>query len=121
VTDLNPLSQLEVESEIRRLSDRLTRLTEKQATHAQEAAQADVDLKFKQAKVWLDLRGRGGTVAEKEAAVLTETSLYYEKAKLADAVLKADHEAGRNLRAQLDALRTLAANIRHHVAEGFGG
>lgn len=119
--DLNPLSQLEVESEIRRLSDALTELTQKQAAHAQEAAQTDVDLKFQQAKTRIGLIGKEGTVAEKDALVQVETSLCYQKAKLADAVLKADHEAGRNLRAQLDALRTLAANIRHHVAEGFGG
>jgi chromosome segregation ATPase len=123
VPDLNPLSQLEVESEIRRLSDRLTELTTAQADHAQEAAQADVTLKLKQARAWLDLRGHGGLKDEKEAQVLEQTALFYQAAKLADAVLKADHEAGRNLRAQLDALRTLAANIRDqvHYATGRGG
>jgi chromosome segregation ATPase len=121
--DLNPLSQHEVETEIRRLSDRLTFLTQHQATIAREAAQADVDYKLKHARTLLELRGHGGTVGEKEAQVLQICSQEYENAKIAEAVWKADQEAGRNLRSQLDALRTIAANIRDQVyhAVGRGG
>jgi hypothetical protein len=123
VTDLNPLSQLEVESEIRRLSELLSALTENQAVHAQESAQADVALKLKQARGLVGRIGHKGTVGEKDAEVLVECEREFQRAKLAEAILKADHEAGRNLRAQLDALRTIAANIRDqvHHATGRGG
>jgi hypothetical protein len=123
VPDLNPLSQLEVESEIRRLSDALTELTVAQAAHAHESAQADVDLKLRQARSLIGKIGDKGTVGEKDAKVLDECADLFERAKLAEAILKADHEAGRNLRAQLDALRTIAANIRDqvHHATGRGG
>jgi hypothetical protein len=123
MTDLNPLSQLEVEAEIRRLSGRLEFLTQHMASAARQAAQADVDYKLKQARALIDKIGHGGTVGEKEAAVLAECAEEFERWKLEEAVLKADQEAGRNLRAQLDALRTIAANIRPQVAHpsGVGG
>jgi hypothetical protein len=123
VPDLNPLSQHEVEAEIRRLSERLSFLTQHVTVAARDAARADVDHKLKHARKLLDLRGHEGTVGEKEAAVLVECADEFEAAKIAEAVYKADQEAGRNLRAQLDALRTIAANIRDQVyhPKGVGG
>lgn len=112
MSDLDPLSQIQVEDEIRRLSNELTKATSFNAQAAERAAQADVDYKLARARALIDLRGKGGTVPEKEATVLASVATQFENAKLAEAIYEASKEKGRNLRTQLDALRTIAANIR---------
>jgi hypothetical protein len=123
MTDLEPLSQLEVESEIRRLSGQLTFLTQHMGTVAREAAQADVDYKRAHAKTILSLIGHEGTVAQHEAKAVEACADEMARAKIADAVWKADREQALNLRAQLAALQTLAANQRVAIdySHGRGG
>jgi len=123
MTDLDPLSQDQVEREILRLSGELTRQTIMVRTSAQQAAQGDVDHKRATAMAWLERVGREGTVPEKEAAVTVACIAEYREWKLADAVFRADREKGQNLRSQLDALRTIAANQRAAIdySRGTGG
>lgn len=110
---LDPMAQAEVESEIRRLSRELEKLSVAIGDAATRAAQADVDYKREYARGIVCHRGKGGTVAERDALVHGEVEAEYEKKQLAEAVYRTFQERGRNLRAQLDALRTIAANVRH--------
>lgn len=121
---MDPMAQLEVESEIRRLSQELTKQTEQQAKYAEAAGRAQVDYKLAAARRLLELRGKGnGTVDEKNADVHVTCADQYEQMMLTEAVHKASIERGRNLRAQLDALRSINANVRAVVADhpGYGG
>lgn len=118
--DLNPMAQLEVEREIMRLSHQLTQVTEEVAAAATEAATTDVDYKLAYARKMLDLRGETGTVALKDALALDACASQFEAMKIAEAVYKALQEKGRNLRAQLDALRSINANVRSVVSNAHG-
>jgi len=115
MNDVNPLAQDTVEREILRLSRRLSELTENIASASTAAAQTDVNYKRAHSKVWLGLRNFEGTIPEKEAAAVEATIAELEASKLAEATYRALQEAGRNLRAQLMALQTIAANIRAAV------
>ena len=125
MTDLDPLSQLQVEDEIRRLSRTLTDITEDVAEAATNEARTEVAYKLAHARKLLDLVHRQfkGTVAEKEATCLTECAGEFEAMKIAEAIYKACRESGQNVRAQLGALQTIAANVRQSVAysQGRGG
>lgn len=110
--ELNPMAQHDVEAEIHRLSQALTDNTQAVAELATKAAQADVDYKLANARSWVANRGKGGTVAEREALIHLDVAEFYERKQLSEAVYKSAREKGTNLRAQLDALRTIASNIR---------
>lgn len=114
--DLDPMAQHDVEREIHRLSKELTHNTQQVAELATVAAKADVAYKLANARAWVANRGKGGTVAEKEAAIHVEVAEQYERKMLTEAVYKSAREKGTNLRAQLDALRTIAANVRAVVS-----
>ena len=123
MSDLEPLSQQQVEDEISRLSGQLTTNTVDNREAAMQAAKADVAYKLAMARGWIRERGHKGTVAEKEADILLSCEREFEDHKLTEAVYKATQEKGRNLRAQLDALRTVNANIRASIdySHGRGG
>ncbi len=112
-TPAEPLSQHAVESEIMRLSALAESVTHKLAVRAREAAEADSAYKAGHAKAFL-LADGSVAVREAEAAVLCE-ELYRQK-RATEALLLSATEAGRNTRAQLDALRSIAANLRALVA-----
>lgn len=120
---VNPLAQAEVEEQIMRLSHRLSQITQEVADAAVSQAKAEAAYKRLAARAWLDLRGHKGTVPEKEAEVMERCGQEYEDMKIAEAVSKASYESGRNVRTQLEALRSIAANIRAAVAypTGRGG
>jgi hypothetical protein len=135
MSDLDPMAQVQVEEKILILSRQLTQVTEEVADALMEAAQADAAYDLAKAKALLyggpqtenaALRGetgRKGTVPEKQAAALIAVENLFIRAKTTEAVAKASLEAGRNLRANLDALRSLNTNIRDRVlhAAGRGG
>lgn len=115
---VDPLSQVSVEREILRVAGLLDHQVGEIAKRARAAASAEVDHKLAHAKALL--RQEGGTVAEREARALIECAETYALHKGADAVLLAAQEAGRSLRAQIDALRTLAANQRAAITTSEG-
>jgi hypothetical protein len=122
VTDpTRPLSAMEIEAEVWRLSQRLDQQVGLVAKRSRDAATADVAWKIANAKAIL--RVEGATVAEREAKALLECEGEYAAHREADAVLLAAQEAGRSLRAQIDALRTLSASQRAALtyATGEGG
>jgi hypothetical protein len=116
-----PLSPDEITSEIRRISSRLDFQVGEIAKRSRHAAEAEVAYKLAHARQILEVEGP--TVAEREAKALLACAKEYAEHKGADAVLLAAQEAGRSLRAQIDALRTLSASHRAALtnAEGYGG
>lgn len=104
-----PISQVHIESEIVRLSDLAEQVTQKLAQRARSAAEADVAYKVAHAKALLQAEG-AQYVRDAEATVQCERELGEKKST--EALLLAAQEAGRNYRAQLDALRSINANHR---------
>lgn len=113
---LDPMSQIQVEQEIHRLSQELTKQTEEHANLAVRAAKADTQYDLAHARALLGtpkvIDGEKLTVAEREAKALIAVEDEVSENNLAEAIYRASVERGRNLRAQLDALRTIAANVR---------
>lgn len=113
--DTNPV---EVESEIRRLCELLEKATQLTARRARDAAVADAQYKRAWAQAVLDAKvghppdGKGPTVSEVEARAALQTDKEYVQKRSTEALLQSSIEAGRNIRAQLDALRSIAANMR---------
>lgn len=93
-----------------RLSARAEVVTHDIAKRSQ--AEADADIAWKMAHARAILRAVGATVGEREAKALLECEDEYRAKRESEAVLLATQEAGRNVRAQLEALRSVNANIR---------
>lgn len=113
-------AQVDVEAEILRLSNLAEKVTTALAKRATESAEKDGA--YRSAHAHAILRSKG-TVAEREAQAAIDTEVQYLDRKLAEAKLDAAKEAGRNYRAQLDALRSINANLRGAIlhSEGVGG
>ena len=114
--DFIPLNPMEVESEIIRLSNVLETRTS-DFTHAiRRAAEAEARYKYRCAQVLLEVIDRYAgvrtTVQEREARVEMETADEHAAYLIDTAMAKSVKEALTALRAQIDALRTLAANHR---------
>ncbi len=115
-----PLSDIEISAEVWRISGLLDFQVGEIAKRARAAAEADHAYKVAYAKAVL--RVEGATVAERDAKALLECEQEHLDHKVADAVLLAAQEAGRSLRSQIDALRTLSAAQRAALtySEGVG-
>lgn len=112
---MDVLSQAEVEQELMRLSAMAEKALQELAKRARAAAEAEV--KHKVARAQALLRAEG-TVAEREARADVETEQLFLERKMAEALLLSAQEAGRTYRAQLEAIRSVNANLRGLVAEG---
>lgn len=112
-----------VEQEILRLSEKLDTATQEMATRSRAFADADAAYQVAYAQAKLQVRdaerglsrGERSTVDEVEARAAIATQAEYRAKLHAEALLKTVQEAGRNRRAQLDALRSIAANVRHLI------
>lgn len=112
-SEWQPLAPVGVEADIRRLCGLLEELTADLAQAARTAALADAAYKREHAKSLLGARGiEKSTVGEREAVADLECADEYEARRISEAVLMAKQESGRNIRAQLDALRSINANLR---------
>lgn len=110
-------AQGDVEAEILRLSELAEKVTTLLAKRATESAKKDAAYRAAHARAVLK---SSGTVAEREAQAALDTMVEYLDRKLAEAKLDAAKEAGRNYRAQLDALRSINASIRHAITYASG-
>lgn len=108
------LSQMNVESEIYRICGLAEKVTTEIAERARDAAETDANYKKAHASAFLMAQGK--TVGDREAVSALETAHEYTLRRIAEARLLAAQEAGRNYRAQLDALRSINANMRSQVA-----
>ena len=104
-----PIAQVDIEAEIVRLAAKAEAITQKLGVRAREAAQADVAYKIAHAKAFLLAEG-AQYLRDAQATVATEDE--YAARKSTEALLLSAQEAGRNVRAQLDALRSINANHR---------
>lgn len=111
---MDVLSQAEVEQELMRLSAMAEKALQELAKRARAAAEAEV--KHKVARAQALLRAEG-TVAEREARADVETEQLFLERKMAEALLLSAQEAGRTYRAQLEAIRSVNANLRPLVSE----
>lgn len=121
VTDAGELlTQADVERRIMKLSDELDELTHALDQQARAAGEAEGDYKvaFHAARVTaraiLDGNGPGGRVTNDEAEdfAMEKSEDEFRTYKVAEAVYQSGRDALRAKMSQLDALRTIAANIR---------
>jgi hypothetical protein len=106
-------NQLEVESEILRLSARLENATDEYQRLITLEASAEVD--YKKAKAQATLKSNEGTVQQREAQALLAVADEFVQYRISEALASSQKELLHSLRAQLSALQTLAANIRAQV------
>lgn len=106
-------SQVDVESEILRLSAKLEHATDDLAALLQTEAGAEVAHKRAMAKAMLE--ATGSTVSEREAQSILKCVDQLLDRRISEALASAQKELCHSLRAQLSALQTLAANIRAQV------
>lgn len=107
------LAPVEVENEIWRISALCEKVTTEIAQRARAAAEADVAYKLANAKAML--RSDGKTVGDRESEAIQVCEDEYRARRITEALLLAAQEAGRNYRAQLDAMRSINTNLRHQV------
>lgn len=113
-----PLTAHEVEETIQHTLAMLGELVEDYALIAENAAISDVDFKRDQAHALLAVtdaaarRGRKMTADERAARVEAEVNDQRRVAAIAGATRESTREAMSTHRARLEALRTLAANVR---------
>lgn len=104
------LTQADVERELARLVQASEDVAHDIAARAEEAARAEHTYKIAYAKALLRAEG---TVALREAQALLAVEAEHLGRKVADARLLAAQETARTIRAQLDALRSVNATVRH--------
>lgn len=111
-TRTNPISQVEVETEIMRLMELLEEHTEAFEQLATDSAKKEALYKSNWAKEYLSAKG---SIREREAWAdykLSDESYDY---KISEALVKAKREKLISLRTSIDALRTLNANVRTQI------
>lgn len=111
------LSPTEVEAQIMRVSAALEEETSNYAEVCEVAARAEADYKLAWSRSLItvanDHRGdRTVTASEREAIADRDASDTFRVWKINDARRAASKEALLSLRARIDALRTLSANLR---------
>jgi len=111
------LSQGEIESAIMRLSEELEAETYRYADIADLAATAEADYKLEAARLLIGLANTPTkmTAVEKHARVDAQCDAPYRVWKINEARRQASKESLLSLRARLDSLRTLSANIRNQT------
>lgn len=104
-----PISQVEIEQEIIRLTSMLEDETETFEALAVDAAEKEADYKASWAKEYLSAKG---SIREREAWADYKLEIQIHNHKIAEALVKSKRERLSSLRTSIDALRTLAANVR---------
>jgi hypothetical protein len=107
-----PITQIEIEEEIVRLTSLLEDETETFEVLAQDAANKEATYKTMWAKEYLSAKG---SIREREAWADYKLEEQIFGWKVSEALVKAKRERLSSLRTNIDALRTLAANVRHQV------
>lgn len=115
--DYTPLTQADVERRIMALSDTMESETHTYRQQAREAAEAEADYKLAHHRQIIAIAATGTkqTAAVREARAALAVADDYRLAKIKAAQLDATKQLLSTLRAQLDAVRTLAANVRHQT------
>jgi len=108
------LTQGEIEADIMRVADEIEEQTHVYADVAHDAAVREADYKLRVARAIVSLSASEArmTAAEKQARADVQAAEELREWKIADARLKATKESLLSLRARMDALRSLSANVR---------
>jgi len=107
-----PISSIEVEQELVRLTNILESETEEFESLAKDHAEKEAAFKKQWFKEYL---GADGAVKQRESLAGFKTSDLYYDAQVSEALVKAKRERLNSLRTSCDALRTIAANVRSQV------
>lgn len=107
-----PVTQIEIENEIIRLSSLLEEETEKYAVLIEDQAKKEARHKKNWAQAYL---AADGSIKERESWATYQEAEGEFDLKIAEALAKAKREKLTSLRTSLDSLRTLAANLRVQV------
>lgn len=105
------LTQVDVESRIEALCAELERQVTAYAHVAEQRAAAESDFKFLYSRALVEQTTKV-PVATKEAVAHLKASNSFREWKLFEAREKATQQALTSIRAQLDSLRTISANVR---------
>jgi len=104
-----PISQIEIEEELLRLTRMLEEETDVFAALIKDQAEREAEYKSGWAKEYL---GADGPVNQRQSWADYALSDLFFQMKIADALVKAKREKLLSLRTSIDSLRTLAANLR---------
>lgn len=107
-----PISQVEIEKELIRLTQLLEVETDEFAVVAEDHAKKEARYKKSWAMTYLS---KEGSVKERESWSDYENADDLFDVKVADALMRAKREKMHALRTSIDALRTLAANVRNQT------
>ena len=112
------LTQGEIEDAIVGLSENLEALTYTYSDLSDLAAETEADYKIKHSRALVGFAADPGikmTAAEKQARVDVHCAAELRAWKMAEARRQSTKEALLSIRARLDAMRTLSANVRHQT------
>jgi hypothetical protein len=110
---VNPqnLTQVDIETDILRICDKLEQDTSLLAETSVQRAEAEATFKQRYAKAMVEQTGKV-PVASKEAIAHLRSSDEFRIWRILEAREKATQQSLLALRARLDALRTISANVR---------
>jgi len=118
-TSMRVLSQGEIEAMIGGLCDEMADETERYAVIEEMAAEAEADYKLQFAQCLIrvadSVSDRRTSAGEREALADSQSGEKFKIWKIQDARRRASKEALLSLRARLDAMRTLSANVRNQT------
>jgi hypothetical protein len=111
------ITQGEIEELILRIADEMETETERYSDLATVAADAEADYKLRAARALISMANapQKMTAADRQARAEVIAADELRTWKLSEARRQATKEALLTLRARLDALRSLAANVRHQT------
>jgi hypothetical protein len=111
-THTKPISVVEVEQDLMRVTSQLEEETEAFEVLAEDHAKKEAAYKAAWYKEYLSAEG---AVKQRESWAGYKTSELYYDSVVAEALVRAKREKLNSLRTTCDALRTLAANVRTQV------
>jgi hypothetical protein len=106
-----PITLHEVEQRIIQLCDVLDEETERFAELSAERAEAEADFKYRHSRAFIEQAGKV-PVATKDAVAHMRAANDFRRFRLLEARERATQSKLTSVRAQLEALRTIAANVR---------
>lgn len=108
----SPISQVDIEEELIRLINKLEAETEQFEVVAIDSSKKEALYKSNWAKEYLSAKG---SIKEREAWADYKMDQQNFEYKCAEALVKAKRELLLSIRASMDAIRTLNANVRTQV------
>ena len=106
------ISQGEIEERILRLCDQMDTTLDDYREVSEQRASAEADYKYAHSRALIE-QGSKSTVAAREAVAHLRASTQYREWRLLETRERACQQMLTSLRSQIDALRTLSANVRY--------